>query len=136
MSNLKLPVMNFGNLNRLVGDRYAKRIAHNTTATGNETFVSVYYHNNFIGEVWQGGVYLNTAGWATQTTVARLNAMLKDSLPATPYSVCIRDGAVCLTDNRDKKARHYFRDVIVYDDGTLVTEGAWSSSLRRDKAVA
>lgn len=120
MTNLKLPVMNFGNLSRLVGERYEKRIAHNTTATVYDNRVSVSYHGNHIADVYEHAVYLSTAGWATQTTVTRLNAILRDSLPDTPYRVAIRDFAVCLIDTRDKKARHYFRDVSVYADGALI----------------
>ncbi len=130
MSNLKLPAMNYGNLNRLVGDRYKKRVAHNTHATAYDTHVSVYYHDNFIGEVWNGGVYLNTAGWHTQTTTARLNRMLVDNLPGTSYRVGIRNGEVCLVSVNDK-TRIPFRDVIVYDDGTIVQEQAWKISTER-----
>jgi hypothetical protein len=63
---------------------------------------------------------LSTAGWATQTTVARLHAILRDNQPNTPYGVAIRDFAVCLVDKRDKKARHYFRDVYVNPNGDSI----------------
>ena len=121
MTNLKLPVMNHGNLTRLVGERYEKRIAHNTTATAYEGFVSISYHGNHIANTYErGAVYLNTAGWATQTTVTRLNRILTDSLPNTPYRVAIRDFAVCLIDTRDKKARHYFRDITIYSNDLFI----------------
>lgn len=136
MSNLKLPVMNFGNLNRLISGKSQKTIAYMTTATGYETFVSVWHHGNFIGEVWQGGVYLNTAGYASQTTAQRLNAMLVDSLPQTPFRVSRRDFSICLTRTDDKKFRQYFRDVIVYDDGTIVLNDASGESLNVRKLVA
>lgn len=122
MSNLKLPVMNHGNLTRLVGERYEKRIAHNTTATAYLNHVSISYHGNQIARVYEDGeIFLTTAGWATQTTVARLNAILRDSLPMSPYRVAIRDFAVCLIDTRDKKARHYFREVSLSPAGELLT---------------
>lgn len=119
MSNLKLPVMNYANLSRLVGGRYRKPIAHNTTATVYDDHVEVYYHGNHIATLYQDRVYLTTAGWSTQTTVARLDAILRDSLPSSPFRVAIRDFAVCLIDSRDKKARHYFREVTVYSDGSF-----------------
>jgi len=85
MSNLKLPVMNFGNLSRLAGERYQKKVAHNTTATVEGNSVQVHYHGNHIADIFEGSVWLSTAGWSTQTTVARLNAILTDTLPMTPY---------------------------------------------------
>jgi len=122
MSNLKLPVMSYGNLTRLVGERYEKRIAHNTTATAYLNHVSISYHGNQIARVYEDGeIFLTTAGWATQTTVARLNAILRDNLAGTPYRVAIRDFAVCLIDATEPRARHYFREVSLSPAGEILT---------------
>jgi hypothetical protein len=114
--------MSYGNLTRLVGERYEKRIAHNTTATAYLNHVSISYHGNQIARVYEDGeIFLTTAGWATQTTVARLNAILRDNLAGTPYRVAIRDFAVCLIDATEPRARHYFREVSLSPAGEILT---------------
>jgi hypothetical protein len=128
MSNLKLPVMSYGNLTRLVGNRYAKTIAHNTTATAYEGYVEIRYHGNLIAEVWQGGVYLSTAGWATQTTLARLRAVLRDNLPNLPISVRIKDFTPVVVKSGEFVP---FRDVIIYDNGDTNLTTAYPSANER-----
>ena len=111
MSNLKLPNLSYNNLKALAAGRYAKPIAYATTATDNESLITVSHHGNEIADVALDGVTLFTAGWHSQTTAARLNRLLMDNVPNTPYRVGIRDGITCLVNHATPKARVYFDKV-------------------------
>lgn len=112
MSNLKLPNLSYNNLKALAAGRYNKQIAYATTATDNDVLITVSHHGNEIADVTPDDVTLFTAGWHSQTTAARLNRLLIDNLPNTPYRVGIRDGYTCLVNHATPKLRVYFNKVI------------------------
>ena len=123
-----MPVMTYDNLARLVGSRYCKKIAHNTTATleratvdgGIIQFYEIEYHGNLIARVMPHGVQLSTAGWATQTTLTRLRAILNDVLPGFKFDVRVKDGgAVVVLRNARNKVVREFRDAVFYDPAIL-----------------
>lgn len=83
MSNLKLPTMTIENLKK-VRPRDG-RIGYKTNIMWNEnrTKVGIYHHNSLIAVIDESGyagheriVSISNAGWASKTTVDRLNRIL------------------------------------------------------------
>lgn len=118
MSNLKLPVMSYDVLSTMSGT-----IAYATTVSQYDDHVAIFHHGHLIGEVWQGGVWLSTAGYDTATTTARLNRILIDNLPGTPYRIALRNGVTQLLDTRIKHPNiiPVGRGLFIYDN-LMVTQ--------------
>ena len=117
MSNLKLPNLSYNNLKALAGGRYNKTIAYATTATDSDDIITVSHHGNEIADITKDNVTLLTCNWHSQTTAARLNRLLVENVPNTPYRVGIRDGYTCLINHATPKARVYFNKVTFTRDG-------------------
>ena len=113
--------MNHENLTALMGNRKARTIAYKTTAAFSPMgFIEIQHHGNDIALIGPNQVWVTTAGWSTQTTIARLHKILGDALPGTGYAVGIRNGQARLLDaNRKPIADLYSCGLTVNSNGTV-----------------
>jgi hypothetical protein len=79
MSNLKLPTLTYGNLDRLLGNKQGTALAYATTAERLGDSIIVRHHGSPIVSLTEGIVALSKAGYNSQTTTQRLHKVLKDN---------------------------------------------------------
>jgi hypothetical protein len=102
MSNLKLPNMSYSNLRELLKESGKSRIklAYATEVMQEPLGLAILHHGNIIARVYppKGTLTVDTCGWDSVTTSARLSKVLSDN--GLPYRVSIRKGVtVLLTDS-------------------------------------
>lgn len=103
MSNLKLPTLTFDSLDRLITDRAgnpaykSKTVAYATTIErcdfGDGDHFVVKHHGSPIAAISQDEVLVTCAGWTSVTTLARVNAVLRDN--RTGVHACRRNWCAC-----------------------------------------
>lgn len=86
MSNLKLPTMTIANLKKVRST--SGRIGYKTDIIWNadKTKIGIYHHDSLIAVIDESGtagneriVSVSTAGWASKTTIDRLQRVLRDN---------------------------------------------------------
>lgn len=94
MSNLKLPNLSYSNIRAILADSGKSRvkIAYATEVMQEPLGVAVLHHGNIIARVYPpaGTLTVDTCGWDSVTTAARLDKVLRDN--GVPYRVAIRKG--------------------------------------------
>lgn len=103
MSNLKLPLLTFENLSKLLGKRDAATIAYATTATrGSDGGIEIEHHGNAIAYLHPGGrIEIKTGGWDSKTTTMRLHRVCTDN--ETGYAIALRQGETVILDGETLK---------------------------------
>lgn len=109
MSNLKLPTLTFDSLDRLIVNRggdpayTSKTVAYATTVErcniGDGDYFIVKHHGSSIASVSRDDVLVTCAGWTSVTTLARVNAALRDN--RTGVYACRRNWCACFGFYRD-----------------------------------
>lgn len=86
MSNLKLPTMTIANLKRVKPRGGKIGYATDIMWNADKTKVGIYHHDNLIAVIDESGhlgheriVSVSDAGWASKTTIDRLNRVLREN---------------------------------------------------------
>ena len=80
MSNLKLPTLTYGNLDRLLGTKPSRELAYATTAERLGDSIIVRHHGSPIVSLTEGQlIAVSKAGYNSSTTTRRLHQALKDN---------------------------------------------------------
>lgn len=96
----KTPSLSFNDLMRVVPETNGvrKTIARNTTVelVSHPRGMVIRHHGNAIALLGDEGFTLENSGWDSSSTAQRLNRILLDNAPSTPYRIGIRQGITSL----------------------------------------
>lgn len=113
MSNLKLPVMRVKSLSRI--KPYGGRIGYKTDVMFNadKTRVGIYHHNSLIAVIDESGtagheliVSVSTAGWASRTTIDRINRVIRDNCNNANASIKNYTPYLSIYETNDRSKAH------------------------------
>lgn len=80
MSNLKLPLLTYVNLDKILTRRSRVKLAYATEAMRQAHSIALIHHNSVIAEIFEDGtVKLDTNGYDSVTTTGRLHKVLIDN---------------------------------------------------------